>query len=456
MRLRSKLAWQFTILVALALLLILGGVYFLNLISLRQEFFNRLEERAKIVAYFYWEKEQLKLEDFKKLEQRYVQRLPYETVRLYDKEHKELLVENFHPAQKTPNLDLARLKRERTYFAIDNDYIQVCVMLYTSKQGDSWVAVSAYDLYGNKRMQNLLLVMGLCYLGSLGFIFLLGRFLVKNGLRHIQNIVREVQTIQADHLEKRLALPPYQDEVGELVFTFNQLLARLEKNFQSHKMFVSQASHELRTPLAIMLGEVEVALARPRTIEVHEQTLQSIRQTLLQAKEMVDSLLLFAQLEHNVEVPNIEALRIDELLWEVFDSTKREYPQHYWRVDLQNMPDNMEELTFFGNRQWIHMAIHNLMQNVIKYGNNQPADITLAYQPQQLLLRLQDYGCGINAQDLPYIFEPFYRGTNIRGAIHGTGIGLALVKRALDAHGIIFRVSSEENKGTVFELFFEL
>jgi signal transduction histidine kinase len=205
-----------------------------------------------------------------------------------------------------------------------------------------------------------------------------------------------------------------------------------------------------------MLGEVEVALARPRTIEVHEQTLQSIRQTLLQAKEMVDSLLLFAQLENNVEVPNIEALRIDELLWEVFDSTKREYPQHYWRVDLQNMPDNMEELTFFGNRQWIHMAIHNLMQNIIKYGNNQPADITLAYQPQKLLLRLQDYGYGINAQDLPYIFEPFYRGTNIRGAIHGTGIGLALVKRALDAHGIIFRVSSEENKGTVFELFFEL
>ncbi len=329
-------------------------------------------------------------------------------------------------------------------------------MVYQRRQGDCWVAVTAYDMHGNRRLQWLIAFMGVSYLGSVGFIFLLGRFLVKNGLKHIQNVVREVQEIQAERLDKRLASPPYQDEIGEMVVTFNQLLERLDKAFQSHKFFVSHASHELRTPLAIMLGEVEVALNRTRTIEVYENTLASLRQTLLQAKEMVDSLLLFAQLENSAEVPQIEAIRIDELVWEVFDSIKREFPKQFWRIDLQNMPENMEMLVFYGNRHWLKMAIHNLMKNVVKYGLEKPADLRLEYQPELLRFIIQDYGLGIGAKDLPYIFEPFYRGTNTRGKIQGEGIGLALVKRIVEAHDISLVLESIEGKGTTITLSFQL
>lgn len=456
MRLRSKLAWQFTILVALALFLILGTVYILNLYSTRQDFFNRLEERAKIVAYFYWEKDGLQPADFQKLEQKYVQRLPYEIVRLYDKAHKELLVENFHPQGITPALDLVRLRREKMYFQTDAQYLQTCAMAYQSRQGDSWVAVTAYDIHGNIRLQRLAILMSISYLASLGFIFLLGRFLVKNGLKHIQAVVHEVQEIQAEQLEKRLASPPYQDEIGELVITFNQLLERIHKAFESHKFFVSHASHELRTPLAIMLGEVEVALNRTRTVEVYESTLASLRQTLLHAKEMIDSLLLFAQLEHNLEVSHIEPLRIDELIWEVFDQIKREFPTYYWRVDLIDMPENMGVLLFYGNRNWLKIAIHNLMKNVIKYGMQKPADLRLRFERAKLSVSIQDYGMGISQKDLPYIFEPFYRGANMRGKVQGDGIGLALVKRILEAHEISLELQSIEGQGTTVTLYFEL
>jgi signal transduction histidine kinase len=265
-----------------------------------------------------------------------------------------------------------------------------------------------------------------------------------------------VQTIQADSLAQRLATPPYQDEIGELVVTFNQMLERLEKVFTSHKLFVSQASHELRTPLAIMLGEVEVALTRSRTEEVYKNTLGSVRQTLLQAKDLVDSLLLFAQLENSLEVPNVEPLRIDEIVWEVFDSIKKEYPQSHWRINLENMPENMEELVFYGNRQWLRMALHNFMRNAVKYGNQNPIDLSLYYVSDQLSLKIQDYGLGISQEDLPYIFIPFYRGANTRGKIQGTGIGLALTKRILEAHSINVEITSETGKGTTIELFFEL
>jgi len=456
MRLRSKLAWQFTTLMALALLIILSGVYVLDWLSIRQEFFNRLEERAKIVAYFYWEKAELKPADFERLEQRYMQRLPYEVVRLYDKEHREVLVENNHPDKRIAIIDLKRLQKEKSYFAIDAEYQQTCAMLYQNRQGETWVSVTAYDLYGNKRLQWLAVIMLVCYLISLVFIFFLGRFLIKNGLQHIQNIVQEVQNIQADQLGQRLEEPPYLDEVGELVLTFNQLLERLEGSFQSQKLFVSQASHELRTPIAIMLGEVEVALTRTRSTENYQQTLQSLQQTLLQGKEMINSLLLFTQLGDSTEVPNIEFLRIDELIWEVFDHIKRAFPTHYWRINLEEMPEDMEALTLCGNKSWLKMALHNLMENVIKYGANKPADLTLYYAPQQACLKIRDYGIGIAPEDLKNIFEPFYRGINTRGKIQGTGLGLPLTKRILEAHDVAFEVESVETKGTTITLFFEL
>ncbi len=456
MRLRTKLAWQFTFLMALALFIILSVVYVLDFLSVRQDFFNRLEERAKIVAYFYWEKDELQPADFERLEQRYVQRLPYEVVRLYDKAHREVLVENNHPYKKVVSIDLKRLKKEKSYYAIDAENQQTYAMLYQNKQGETWVAVTGYDLYGNRRLQWLAIILVVCYLLSLFFMFFLGRFLIKKGLQHIQNIVEEVQSIQADQLDQRLEMPTYRDEIGELVITFNQLLERMESTFKSQKLFVSQASHELRTPIAIMLGEVEVALSRTRSIEIYQQTLQSVQQTLLQAREIINDLLLFAQLGNSKEVPSVEVLRIDEVIWEVFDNIKREFPTHYWRIHLETMPEDMETLIFCGNRGWLKMAFHNLMENIVKYGNNLPADITLRYTPQQFCFKIQDYGIGISSEDLENIFEPFYRGTNTRGNINGTGLGLPLTKRIIEAHEIVFEIYSQIGKGTTIMLFFTL
>src|SRR5690606_7465974 len=141
------------------------------------------------------------------------------------------------------------------------------------------------------------------------------------------------------------------DEVAELARTFNSMLSRLEASFESQRTFVRNASHELRTPLAVMIGEMEVALARKRSEEHYVDALTTVLNQARLMTSLVNDLLSLAIHEDSSE-PFDDVVRIDEVLWEVHEEMRKAFPQKQLEFYLDQLPEDPDLISVFGNHAY--------------------------------------------------------------------------------------------------------
>lgn len=162
------------------------------------------------------------------------------------------------------------------------DY-QAIGMVYTYSGQDYIVTAAAYDGYGYDYLRELKKNLFFLFIIGLSILFVTCYFLVYTSLKPIMGIIREVKKITALYIDKRLPVKNQKDKLGELCIAFNALLDRIEKSFNSQKMFVSNVSHELRTPLASLMAELDLSLQKER---VEQQYQMSIRKALQDARRM--------------------------------------------------------------------------------------------------------------------------------------------------------------------------
>jgi signal transduction histidine kinase len=277
---------------------------------------------------------------------------------------------------------------------------------------------------------------------ALGSWIILGRALAP--LEAVADTVDQIN--RADDLSRRI---PYvgetDDEIGDLVESFNQTLERLESLFTSQQRFLADVSHELRTPLTVIKGNVDL-IRRMKTAD--EESLTSIDQEAGRLTRLVGGLLMIAQAESGKLALNFSPVELDLLFTEVF-TEMRMLAGAKVKVHL----NEIDQVMVNGDRDRLKQVLLNLVANAIQY-TPQGGEVFLSMKKiaGQARLIIRDTGPGIPAEDLPHIFDRFYRAekSRTRSASGGFGLGLSIAKWIVEHHHGRIEVESKEGKGTSF------
>ena len=278
-------------------------------------------------------------------------------------------------------------------------------------------------------------------------------FTLGQALEPLKLIVETAENInRADDLSRRIPqLGPEQDEIGSLIGTFNKTLERLEVLFTSQQRFLADVSHELRTPLTVVKGNVDLMR---RMKQFDEESLTSIDQEAGRLTRLVGGLLLLAQAESGKLPLTFRPVELDLLITEVFQEM-RVIAGDKVRVHL----NEIDQMLVNGDRDRLKQVLINLVANAIQYTpQNGDVYLSLANVGGQARIVCRDTGPGIPAEDLPHIFERFYRAekSRTRGQSTGFGLGLSITKWIVEHHGGRIEVDSKEGRGTTFAIWLPL
>ena len=278
-------------------------------------------------------------------------------------------------------------------------------------------------------------------------------FMLDRALEPLKLIVETAEHInRADDLSRRIPqLGLEQDEIGSVVGTFNKTLERLEVLFTSQQRFLTDVSHELRTPLTVIKGNVDLMR---RMKQFDAESLLSIDQEAGRLTRLVGGLLLLAQAESGKLPLILRPVELDLLVTEVFQEM-RVIAGKKVHVHL----NEIDQLVVNGDRDRLKQVMINLVANAIQY-TPQDGDVflSLAKVGDKARIICRDTGPGIPAEDLPHIFERFYRAekSRTRGRSTGFGLGLSITKWIVEHHGGHIEVNSKESQGTTFALWLPL
>lgn len=281
-----------------------------------------------------------------------------------------------------------------------------------------------------------------------------GWYFSGRALAPVSDIVQEVENIQPSDLSRRVDTGENRDEIARLAETFNRLLDRVERAFRMQRMFLSNVSHELKNPLQAIRAQIEVALSRERDPAAYHAALRSVLDDVEAMTEVEEKLHLLARIYNDPAAIPFDAVRLDELIWQAREQVVKRHAHYRVSLDMGEMPEDEQVLYVRANEALLRTALVNLIDNACKYAPDQRALVMVRFRAGGAhQVDVADKGPGIPAEELPLVFEPFFRSPRHR-QVKGTGIGLSLVQNILVLHQIGLSVESPAGGGTVFQLKF--
>ena len=277
---------------------------------------------------------------------------------------------------------------------------------------------------------------------------LIGWGVAGGALRPVSSMVEAARRIaRSQDFRHRLPAAGARDELGQLASAFNEMLAELEKAFENQRRFVADASHELRAPLATLQGNLEL-LERAADLSEEERRAiwRDIRDEVRRLGRLVSDLLSLARAEAGQGLQR-QPVELDRLVTDVLRSMRTEMAQHRLVVE------HLEPVHVMGDTDRLRELLVILLDNAIRYtpaGGEIRVGLTHGPGPE-VALSVADTGIGIAPEDLPHIFERFYRADKARSrATGGTGLGLAIARWIVEAHGGRIEVESHLGQGSRF------
>ncbi len=278
-----------------------------------------------------------------------------------------------------------------------------------------------------------------------------GYLLMRGALRPVDEIRQKAAQITSRNLSARLPVVHTGDELERLATDLNRMIARLEESFLQINRFSADASHELRTPLTVLQGELEAIAQKGQSLpEDVRDTIGSALEETHRLAKIVESLLAISRLDAGEA--RVQPVRLDfaELARTTADQMKLLAEEK--RISLTSNGSCPVEVEADPSR--LKQVVVNLLDNAIKYtpeGGN--VSISVTQRDGHAVLEVADSGLGISADDLPHVFERFYRADKARSRqMGGTGLGLSIVRSICLAHGGQVTVNSTEGRGSLFRV----
>lgn len=263
--------------------------------------------------------------------------------------------------------------------------------------------------------------------------------------RPLNKMTEQIATINVNSLDKRLRISGTEEEILMMTQEINRTLDRLENSFLAQDQFVADAAHELRTPLSTLLAQNQLIIEKLKTGEVlPEEVFETQKRSLKRIESITEDLLLLTKGER--QFPD-ESINLNELIAEI--CLDLEWLIQKCQVNLVFNPD--EKVSITANPILIDRLIRNIILNAIQYNKPNGSVFITLEKLDAIVLMVQDTGIGISPDDLPHIFDRFYRGDPSRSrSTGGSGLGLAIVKHIITRYGGEVKVDSKLNNGSCF------
>lgn len=281
----------------------------------------------------------------------------------------------------------------------------------------------------------------------------IGSRVSKRLLLPVRKMTETVKNISARDMDTRLDVRGSKDELKDLSKTFNDMLDRLQRSYELQNQFVSDASHELRTPIAVIQGYANL-LGRwgKEDKAVLEESITAIKSESESMKRLVEQLLFLARSDKHTQKIEMADFKINELIDEVVKETKIIDSKH------KILNQYNENITINGDRSLLKEALRIFIDNSIKYTEESGViKINSHVKNKNLILEIEDTGSGISKEDLPHIFDRFYRSDKSRTKeTGGTGLGLSIAKWIVLQHKGTIEVQSKLGWGTKISILLQL
>ena len=275
-------------------------------------------------------------------------------------------------------------------------------------------------------------------------------FMAGKALEPVAALGKAASEIAVSRLDRRLPVQGTNDELDQLAIQFNETLGRLEKAVAEMKQFTASISHELRTPLAILRGEAEVALMQTNSSEQYRRVLASQLEEFEKLTRMINQLLTLARAESGEVDIAKEEVNISAMVQTLTEELEPVAASKNLNLSCYCAPD----VIISGDSAWVERLVLNLVDNAIKFSRpGGGVTIRVSEEGQTAIVQVEDDGIGIPPEALPHIFERFYRADPARSnRSEGAGLGLSLVKWAVDQHHGSIDVESVPGKGSRFRV----
>jgi two-component system heavy metal sensor histidine kinase CusS len=283
---------------------------------------------------------------------------------------------------------------------------------------------------------------------TLAAIALLGWFAARRGLMPVREMARVAKGISADRLHPRIGVEPLPVELVDLAEAFNGMLTRLEESFRRLSDFSSDLAHELRTPVSNLMTQAQVALSRPRSADEYREVLYSSLEEYDRLSRMISDMLFLAKADNGLMVPNREEVDLGREVAELFDFYEALAEEKGIALHCHG------EAAILGDRLMLRRALSNLLSNALRHT---PAggriEVGLEAGDGQSRVRIENPGETIPPEHLPRLFDRFYRADPSRQKSEGVGLGLAITRSIVEAHGGSIEARSAAGR-TRFEIAF--
>lgn len=279
-------------------------------------------------------------------------------------------------------------------------------------------------------------------------------FLIDHYTKPVQQLSAHMKEISPNTLSDSIEIEGGGEEIQELVKSFNQMTEQLDEAFAMQRRFSASAAHELRTPITVLRTKLDVFKKKKREQHEYDELVTTMETYIDRLSSIITDLLEFAETS---ELGEVEDVSLDSVIKTVVDDLESVAQNNRINMQIDVQPKVQSEAQTFivkGNTNLLYRALYNLVENAIRYNNEEGSvNIALEIEGQECLVTIADTGVGIAPEQRELVFEPFYRVNKSRSReFGGAGIGLSLVKTILKRHGASITVSENTPQGSVFTI----
>jgi signal transduction histidine kinase len=277
--------------------------------------------------------------------------------------------------------------------------------------------------------------------------FLGGYGIASFSLKPLEDLSKKMKEKSTENLDEEIQFIDNQDEISELIKSFNRMNSRLNKSFEAQKEFVENASHELKTPLSIIQANLDTALEDKKiSKEELEELLRSSEKSVGFMNTLIEDLLLLSLLDQDIELEDVEVVNL------VKDSIEEIKTMSNNDIKI-NAVFSKNKIVLKANSVLLKRAVMNILENAVKYSECDKITVSVKEKRDSAKIVIKDNGKGIPKQELKRIFDRFYRVDKSRSRkTGGSGLGLSITKKIVQRFGGTISVDSSLGKGSQFTI----